>query len=339
LICVFFGLVGGCILLLSSGTVWTRIARVLPLASALPIMMLWGRRTSGTAIVIWPSQWDLNWFTTEDPYYTVIARWTTHGGWGWGRTAGLFPRLLGDLPGPLSTLVGLALVLLPLAAGARFTRRLTVWIPLIICVATLLFLPGFLFGADFIFQRFTVFALPLFLITLEQPAGREWPRWTWPACALLAAGWISVVSMHAVRYEAEAAGFDEILAHMEPGQRALSFAFERDSDGTIAPPFLHFPAWYSAVKGGVVDPSAASTLAPPVLYRPERRPAARPMGFEWGPNMFDWKLFGGTQYRYFVARAPKDFGPWIFRNATCNTRLVYHVNHWWLYEKDPSCGL
>jgi hypothetical protein len=201
----------------------------------------------------------------------------------------------------------------------------------------LLFAPGFFYGTDFIFQRFTVFALPLFLILLERRPDGATPRWSWPACVALVAGWIAVASLNAVAYEAEAAGFDEILAHMEPGQRALSLAFERDRDGTIAPPFLHFPAWYSAVKRGVVDPSGAASMAAPVVYRPDRRPVARPLGFEWMPAMFDWPLFHGEQYRYFVARAPSDFGPWIFRRASCNTRLVYHVNHWWLYEKDPAC--
>jgi hypothetical protein len=337
LMCVFFGFIAGCILLWSGKSMLNAIARVLPLTAVLPVAMLWGLRRKGPLVQILPPNWDLNWLTTQDVYYSLIAQWTTPDGWGWGRTAGLFPRLLGGLPGPLTTLVGLAIVLLPFAAGARTTRRPMIWVPFLVCMAVLLFVPGFFYGTDFIYQRFTVFALPLFLILLQPRPGRALPRWTWPACAALVAGWIAVVSMNAVRYEREAAGFDEILAHMEPGQRAMSFAFERDSDGTIAPPFLHFPAWYSAIKGGVVDPNAASEFAAPVFYRPGKRPVARPLGFEWDPGLFDWPLFHAEQYRYFVAKAPKDFGPWMFRNASCNTRLVYHVNHWWLYEKEPSC--
>jgi hypothetical protein len=338
MICLFFGFVAGCILLLNSRSVQTMIVRLVPLASVIPVMLLWGMRTVDNPIARRPTLWDLNWLTTQDGYYSVGASWTTPGGWGWGRTAGMFPRLLGIQPGPLSTVIGLLLFLLPLAAGARFTRRLTFWIPFIVCLATLLFVPGILFGTDFTFQRFTVFALPLFLITLELPAGRVWPRWTWPACVLVAASWIGLVCVNATRYEADAAGFDQIVAHMEPGERALSFAFERDSEGTIAPTFLHFPSWYSALKGGVVDPNIAGTHVQLVLYRPEAQPVARLWSFEWRPGMFEWNFFGATQYRYFVAKAPEDLGPWMFRHATCNTRLVYHVNHWWLYEKDPGCG-
>jgi hypothetical protein len=337
LICVFFGFIAGCILLASGKSIPSAVLRVLPLTAVLPAVLLWTLRATTQRIAMWPSEWDLNWVTTSDPYYNFIARWTMTDGWGWGRTAGFFPRLLGAQPGVLSTLFGVAIFALPFLARQRVTRRLTIWLPFVVCVAVLLVGPGFFYGTDFIFQRFTVFALPLFLILLEPRPGRATPSWTWPACAALVAGWITVVSMNAIAYEAEAAGFDEILARMEPGQRALSFAFERDSEGTIAPPFLHFPAWYSAVKRGVVDPSGAASMATPVLYRPDRRPVARPLGFEWMPAMFDWPLFRGEQYRYFIARAPIDFGPWMFRHATCNTRLVYHVNHWWLYEKDPAC--
>ena len=308
------------------------------LASAIPMMVVWGTRTLANPLAKRPTLWDLNWFTTQDGYYTAIASWTNLGGWGWGRTAGIFPRLLGVRPGVVATLVGLALFLLPLAAGARFRKRLLVWVPFIICLATLLFVPGILFGTDFTFQRFTVFALPLYLITLQSPA-REWPRWTWPACALLAGGWIAVVSSNAVRYEADAAGFVEILSRMEPGERALSFEFERDSLATIAPPFLHFPAWYSALKGGVVDPNIAGTHVQLVLYRPEYQPAARLWGFEWFPGMSELAPFWRSTVSLFrCALSALDPGPRMFRGATCDVRLVHHVNHWWLYERDPHCA-
>jgi hypothetical protein len=338
MICAFFGVVAGCILLLSAGrSVSTAIRRVLPLVSVLPVMLVWGSRTLANPAAQRPVLWDLNWLTTLDGYYSALAAWTTPGGWGWGRTAGFFPRLLGVRPGVLVTLFGLALFLVPLAAGARFTRRPAVWVPFTLCVATLLFAPGILFGTDFTFQRFTVFALPLYLVLLERRLEGGWPKWTWPVCGLLAAAWIGVVSANTLAYERDAAGFDEVLARMEPGERALSFAYEHDSAGTIAPPFLHFPSWYSALKGGVVDPNIAGTHVQLVLYRPEQMPPARLWGFEWNPFIFDWRFHGGTQYRYFVARAPQDLSAIMFRGATCSTHLVHHANHWWLYEKDPGC--
>jgi hypothetical protein len=338
LTCVFFGLIGGFILLLSGKTPGAAIRRILPLVSVVPVMILWGTRTIGNPLARMPVIWDLNWFTTEDAYYGALARWTTPGGWGWGRAAGMFPRLLGTRPGVLPTLVGLALFLLPVCAGARFTRRPALLAPLIVCLATLLFMPGGMFANDLLFQRFTIFALPLFLITLTESAGRPWPRWLWPACALVVTGWIGFVCANAIRYEADADGFEQILARMEPRDRALSVIFDRDSDGTIAPPFLHFPAWYSAVKGGLVDPSAAGLHVELVLFRPGSEPAARLLAFEWNPGVFEWERFGGARYRYFVVRAPLDLGARMFQGATCAVRLTHHVNSWWLYEKAPGCA-
>jgi hypothetical protein len=340
MVCAFFGGVAGCILLISSERKVSSVIRsVLPLASVLPIMVLWGTLTLENPLASRPVLWDLNWMTTMDGYYGRLAAWTTRGGWGWGRMAGFFPRLLGVRPGVLATFFGLALFLLPIAAGARFNRRLAVWVPFALCIAVLLFVPGILFGTDFTFQRFTVFSLPLYLVLLEQRPGREWPRWTWPACGLLAAAWITVVSANALAYERDAAGFDEVLARMGPGERALSFAYERDSAGTIAPPFLHFPSWYSALKHGIVDPNIAGTHVQLVLYRPQQAPRARLWGFEWNPRTFNWQSYAGGQYRYFVARAPSDLSSNMFRKASCDVRLVHHVNHWWLYEKDPACTL
>jgi hypothetical protein len=337
MICAFFGGVAGCILLVSSRGVGTAIRRLLPLASVIPVMVFWGTRTLANPVARRPTLWDLNWLTTQDGYYSVLAAWTSPGGWGWGRTAGFFPRLLGVRPGVAVTLFGLLLFLVPFAAGARLTRRLIVWIPFLLCVATLLFVPGILFGTDFTFQRFTVFALPLFLVLLERPAEKPWPRWLWPVCVLMAGGWICVVSANTLAYARDAAGFEQVLERMEPGQRALSFAYEHDSAGTIAPPFLHYPSWYSALKGGIVDPNIAGTHVQLVLYRPGQMPIARLWGFEWNPIPFEWRFYGGSNYRYFVSRAPEDLAGIMFRTATCRTRLVFHANHWWLYEKDPGC--
>src|SRR6185436_9008296 len=92
LICLFFGLIAGFILLLSSPRPWVSIRRVFPLASVVPVMIVWGTLTIANPLARVTLIWDLNWFTTEDAYYGAIAQWTTPGGWGWGRTAGLFPR-------------------------------------------------------------------------------------------------------------------------------------------------------------------------------------------------------------------------------------------------------
>jgi len=54
LTCVFFGLIGGFILLLSGKTPGAAIRRILPLASVAPVMILWGTRTIGNPLARMP---------------------------------------------------------------------------------------------------------------------------------------------------------------------------------------------------------------------------------------------------------------------------------------------
>jgi hypothetical protein len=333
-ICAFFGIIGVAVLLASSRRVPDAFRRVLPLTAVLPVVALWSAYAAHNPHAFSATTWDLNWFSTSDAYYGLMAR--THGDWsseigaGWGRLTGIFPRLLGSLPSLSTTLIGTALLALPLIAGARPTRRLTRWLPLLVCVATLLFAPSLMLGIAYTYQRFTVFLVPAWLIALDPPESRMVPRWTWPTCGLLAAAWIAVVTANAIAYEAESAGFPEILARMQPGERALSLIWDRDSPGTIAPPFLHYPVWYAALRGGIVDPSATGTLAVPVSYRPDREPIARASSaFEWTPGHFTWQTHEGDRYRYFVVRAATDVGPSLLPG----TRLVHHVHRWWLYEQ------
>ncbi|MGA3128947.1 MAG: hypothetical protein ABSD13_19810 [Candidatus Korobacteraceae bacterium] len=84
--------------------------------------------------------------------------------------------------------------------------------------------------------------------------------------------WISMTISATLRYDAEARGFKQILSDMEPNQRALSLMFIQTSQGFPAPVFLHFPAWYSATKQGVVDVNFAVFAVELVRYRPGEVP-------------------------------------------------------------------
>jgi hypothetical protein len=140
-----------------------------------------------------------------------------------------------------------------------------------------------------------------------------------------------------LRYDAEARGFKQILSDMEPNQRALSLMFIQTSQGFPAPVFLHFPAWYSATKQGVVDVNFAVFAVELVRYRPGEVPTD-PMVSEWHPQTFRWSQWHGGMYRYFVVHAPVDLGYRLFGWAPCPVSLVAHSDNWWLYEKDPRCN-
>src|SRR5271166_1588593 len=76
-----------------------------------------------------PVFWNLGWITSRDAHT-----------WG-GRLTGFFPCLLGLWPAFFSLLFGIALFALPFLAGVRLSKRLSVWAPLAVCMATIFFAP------------------------------------------------------------------------------------------------------------------------------------------------------------------------------------------------------
>ena len=337
MICAAFATMGGFILLLSGRNVPSAVRRALPLLTVLPLMLLWAHNTASHPLAHRPVDWDLGWIRTHETYYARTAEWTSGNGRPWGRITGFFPRLFGVHPGPLVPLVGLGIFGLPLLAGARPSRRVSAWIPFGTCIVILLLVPGVLFGTDFTFQRFTMFALPLYLLTLTRREQAPWPPWTWPACAIVAVAWIAGASFVTRAYDREAAGFPELTVRMEPGQRTISFVYDRDSPYTIAPTYLHFAVWASALRDGVVDPNFGVFHTPLVVYNEDQDLPMRLFGFEWSPWGYDWDYMRGREYRYFISHSADDMRWLMFQTATCPVRLVEHAGRWWLYEKDPAC--
>jgi hypothetical protein len=337
LICAFFGLIAVFYLLFGSRTWRQAIVSISPLATVFPIAVLWIKHSSPRVMV--PNSWNLGWFNTTDPYYSLLAAWVDHSHPGWGRISGFVPRLLGVEPNPCYLLVAGALFAIPLLAGARLSRQFTSWIPLGVCIAVLLFAPHTLYGTAFIYHRFTVFALPFFLIALEQTestAVLPQAKWLRAVVPVILAAWISALCVRTMACQAAAAGFTDVLARMEPYERVVSLDFVRDNPASIAPPFAHYASWYGAEKKGLVDPNSAYWPVELMWFKPGKTPRVV-FDFEWRPGIFDWVQFRGQDYRYFVASSTTDAGPYLFRNAPCTIHLRYHSGLWWLYERDPDC--
>lgn len=310
-----------------------------PMAAIAPLVLIWLAVASKHPLSNFPVGWDLSWFATEDYYYSTIATWANPDNPGWGRINGFIPRLFGVRPQIFFTLLGIFIFALPFLSGGRISKSRVRLAPFLLVTLVLLLLPTLLFGNMYTFQRFTWLAMPLYLMMIDRPVNAGRAQYSLRLLApLVAFCWIAYMSVHALQFNRDMQGFDEILTKTETGKRSLSLVFARDDSNSIAPEFLHFPAWYAAMKAGVADPSFAVTFVQPVSYKPEQIPVAKFEGFEWNPQWFDWKKFDGYQYDYFIARAPRDVGGYLFRAAPCQIELSAHAGQWWLYRKDPDCA-
>lgn len=321
--CVMFGIVACAYTLIATRSVHKTFFALLPTITLVPLMLVWYLRTRSDPGTQKPVVWDLGWLYSPDPHALG------------GRLTGFFPRLLGLRPGIICFIAGVTLLALPILAGARISKRSAIWAPLVVCVLALLLAPTTAFSGWAISHKLTVFALPFFLLTLESGTHA---RLGWRALTLfLLIGWLIITTAKVVRYDTEISGFEELQSRMEPNERVLSLMFMKNSDVSPAPIFLHFAAWYSAEKRGVVDMSFAVFPIEPVRYR-STVPPPDPSFSEWHPQTFRWREWRGGQYRYFVVHAPIDLGYRLFAWAPCPVSLLARSDNWWLYEKDPRCG-
>ena len=338
LILGFFSLIALAYWLFSVRRVRDFIRCAWPMAAIAPLVFIWFALASNHQLGNFPTGWDLSWFRTDDDYYASMAAWADHDNPGWGRVNGFMPRLLGVRPQLFFTLLGIFLFALPFISGSRISKSRVRLIPVLAVSFILILFPTFLLGTMYAFQRFTFLVMPLYLVMIDTPVAigraQRYLRLLAPAIAF---GWIGYMSINALQFNKDMDGFDKVLAKMEPGKRALSLVFARDDSRSIAPVFIHFPSWYSALKSGVTDPSFAVYVQQPVIYKPEQVPKAKTYGFEWNPQWFDWQKFDGSKYDYFVARAPVDMGAYLFRAAPCKIELAAQEGQWWLYRKDQNC--
>ncbi|HZV99751.1 MAG TPA: hypothetical protein VFF74_12250, partial [Methylophilaceae bacterium] len=148
---------------------------------------------------------------------------------------------------------------------------------------------------------------------------------------------LSLHSVRAWRFGQETAGFDRMMATVQPNSRALALVFDRDSEaaGNIKI-YTQYPAWYQAEQAGLVDFNFGWMPSLIVRYRLDRLPSVLP-GFEWNPESFDWNKNRGDNYKYFFVRSGNSMPADVFKGASCRPKLISHSGSWQVYEQN-SCS-
>ena len=251
----------------------------------------------------------------------------------WNRFSNIFLHITG-WPGALLAFLFVVALIAPIVFLLGMRRQWRFYVLFACCMANAIFTPRGVFGADAVYERYAVFVLPCFALTLApiNLVTRRRAKMAIGWLAIFALVWIAGVAWRMTVFEREARGFSTLLRQMAPGQRVLSINFERNSKVFEGAVFLHFPVWYSALKFGLVDPSFACGNVDLVLYRREAMPKARFADFEFHPESFNWQEHEGWRYRYFVVHSPAEAGAKLFASSEKPVILRAHEDDWWLYE-------
>ena len=229
----------------------------------------------------------------------------------------------------------------PLALGARFNRSdRNAYVPLAITCLIWLAAPMAALNFGALYPRFAIFLLPAWAFVFTPPAAGRERRDLAGALWLPILCWAFLVVRceQLIAFGKESETFEDVLAAAEPGARAVALIFDPLSPaaGDVVA-YFHFPLWYQAEKGGLVDYNFAGTPAQIVRYRPDSLPATfLTPNWTWRrPEDLDWAR-DETTYRYYFVRSIRPLPDGFFPGGRCAPALVKSSGPWSLFE-NVSC--
>jgi hypothetical protein len=294
---------------------WVR--RCLPVFTILPVAVLWfWTSLQGSPGASGPTEWSIGAHRLVSFLPSLVS----------------YPPIASFWPGQV---VGLFVLAVPFLMGGSPRRSWLAWTPFAFYVAWMLFFPNWLSGTAFVYQRFGIVGLPLYLIGFDR--GQKNPGQVHAGMAQ--AGLILVVlamigwqSFRAISFNSEVAGYREVIAHAEPGKRMLMLAVDPISRTAGGAQMVHFGSWYQAEQGGLTEFNFARNWVQPLRYR-EDADSAIEQGFEWRPGSFDWKEHRGDLYDYLLVRYPEDVSPGLQKMSGDSVQLLARSGDWQLYGR------
>jgi hypothetical protein len=229
----------------------------------------------------------------------------------------------------LALAVTLAIALLPPIAGAQLARSPARWLPFAVVLLLFLALPEFAVDTGFLYARFGVFLVPLWLLMWNAPhVGGRKTRFEWLAMPIVVV-WVLSNTARFASFARETQHFDAVLEAMEPGKRVAAMIADKETPLFGTPVYLHFASWYQAQKAGIVDFNFADFRL--VLRRADATEARIDEQLAWSPQLFQWSAHGGSRYDYFLVKADVDVSPILFKDRLPSVSLVKRSGWWWLY--------
>lgn len=210
------------------------------------------------------------------------------------------------------------------------------WAPFAVCLAILLLVPDYILDTYYVYQRFGLFLLPFWALAFraERPEGGS-GRLSQIRFVVLALSALAAIVLHGQRQltiSRRAAGFETLLASAEPNRRALSLVFQPWDSSAPMPTFMHYPSWYAAEKGGLVDFNFAYFQTAIVKYRRGQLPALSKYYGYVPPTVELAEYF--PLYDYLFIHGSADDMKLVLKNSgRCQFRLRAEDGPWRLLER------
>jgi hypothetical protein len=133
-------------------------------------------------------------------------------------------------------------------------------------------------------------------------------------------------------FEPATADFKAIQRYVPPAPKLMYLVFDHSGSSRSNTPFIHFPAWIQAEKGGWLSFHQVGSDVLPFRYREEdpNRPPPRPLRWEWTPERFDLRRDGPWADTFLVRSSSV---PDHLFAGDPSIVLARHEGTWWLYVR------
>jgi hypothetical protein len=227
------------------------------------------------------------------------------------------------------------IALLVLIKYGTVRKELTPWIPFVLCVACMLFLPHEFMSTAYFYERFGLFLFVFLPLGFRRNAyGAVKPGLNFaPILASVAVlGAAAIQAQRQIHFNNNVAGANALIDIAEPSKRALSLVFQVSDENLPVPAYVHFPMWYEVYKQGFVDFNFAYFFPELVRFKPGMVPKVS-TAQGWAARDNDIANEISDYDLLFVRGAENDIRKIFSWNAQCAFSLKAKRDSWWLFEK------
>lgn len=238
----------------------------------------------------------------------------------------------------------LGVLILPFLAGCRLSKKIYKYAPLICFMIIWFGMPEHLFHTTFVYQRFSIFFIPFYILIFERSSAQEVKinmsrihQGIIGLWIVLAVGLVILPIKDIFAFNEEVKDFDELLVDLPENQLAMSLVYSGGGGYAAknrrqAPLYVYFPVWYQVAKNGWVEYNFAWFSPQIIRYKVDKVPE-NIAGFAWNPWMFS--QFKSCDYydMIIIYKPNQDFNQ-QFKQSTCSHKPFKQKGDWVVYKSE-----